>query len=100
MYLEQELESLKVVLDIKNKQLHQQEKKLMEVDKLVKTHNRSNDLLLLLNYKYESVLFVQMEKNVKLNETLRKVQQENEDLRARMDRHASLSRYELVLEKG
>lgn len=67
VYLEQELESLKVVLDIKNKQLHQQEKKLMEVDKL-------------------------MEKNVKLNETLRKVQQENEDLRARMDRHASLSR--------
>lgn len=35
LYLEQELESLKVVLDIKNKQLHQQEKKLMEIDKLV-----------------------------------------------------------------
>ncbi|KAM3613375.1 uncharacterized protein V6R79_025070 [Siganus canaliculatus] len=67
LYLEQELESLKVVLDIKNEQLHQQEKKLMEVDKL-------------------------KEKNVKLDEGLKKVQQENEDLKARMDRHAALSR--------
>ncbi|XP_039668725.1 microtubule-associated tumor suppressor 1 homolog A isoform X1 [Perca fluviatilis] len=67
LYLEQELESLKVVLDIKNKQLHQQEKKLMEIDKL-------------------------MEKNVKLDESLNKVQQENEDLKARMERHAALSR--------
>lgn len=67
LYLEQELESLKVVLDIKNKQLHQQEKKLMEIDKL-------------------------KEKNVKLDESLQRVQQENEDLKARMDRHAALSR--------
>jgi len=35
LYLEQELESLKVVLDIKNKQIHEQEKKLMQIDKLV-----------------------------------------------------------------
>uniref|UniRef100_A0A3B4Z799 Microtubule associated scaffold protein 1 n=1 Tax=Seriola lalandi dorsalis TaxID=1841481 RepID=A0A3B4Z799_SERLL len=67
LYLEQELDSLKVVLDIKNKQLHQQEKKLMEIDKLT-------------------------EKNVKLDENLKKVQQENEDLKARMERHAALSR--------
>ncbi|XP_036424564.1 microtubule-associated tumor suppressor 1 homolog A isoform X1 [Colossoma macropomum] len=67
LYLEQELESLKVVLDIKNKQIHQQDKKLMQMDKL-------------------------MEKNVKLDECLKKVQQENEDLKARMDRHAALSR--------
>ncbi|XP_029918282.1 microtubule-associated tumor suppressor 1 homolog A isoform X3 [Myripristis murdjan] len=67
LYLEQELESLKVVLDIKNKQLHQQEKKLMQMDKLT-------------------------EKSVKLDESLKKVQQENEDLKARMDRHAALSR--------
>ncbi|MCJ8734125.1 hypothetical protein PDJAM_G00231680 [Pangasius djambal] len=67
LYLEQELESLKVVLDIKNKQIHQQDKKLMQLDKL-------------------------MEKNVKLDECLKKVQQENEDLKARMDKHAALSR--------
>lgn len=36
LYLEQELDSLKVVLDIKNQQLHQQEKKLMELEKLVR----------------------------------------------------------------
>nr|XP_046262224.1 microtubule-associated tumor suppressor 1 homolog A isoform X3 [Scatophagus argus] len=67
LYLEQELESLKVVLDIKNKQLHQQEENLMEIDKL-------------------------KEKNVKLNESLNKAQQENEDLKARLDRHTALSR--------
>ncbi|XP_033871741.3 microtubule-associated tumor suppressor 1 homolog A-like isoform X3 [Acipenser ruthenus] len=67
LYLEQELESLKVVLDIKNEQLHQQNKKLMQMEKMV-------------------------EKNIKLDECLKKVQQENEDFRARMDRHAALSR--------
>lgn len=67
LYLEQELQSLKVVLDIKNTQVHQQEKKLMEIDKLT-------------------------EKNVKLDESLTKVQQENEDLKARMEKHAALSR--------
>ncbi|XP_059377363.1 microtubule-associated tumor suppressor 1 homolog isoform X4 [Carassius carassius] len=68
LYLEQELESLKVVLDIKNKQIHEQDKKLLQIDKL-------------------------MERNVKLDECLKKLQQENEDLKARMDRHAALSRY-------
>ncbi|KAM4604119.1 uncharacterized protein ACJ7VT_018728 isoform 1-T2 [Polymixia lowei] len=67
VYLEQELESLKVVLEIKNSQLHQKEKKLMEMDKLV-------------------------ESNVKLEECLKKVQQENEDYKARMDKHAALSK--------
>ncbi|XP_051939712.1 microtubule-associated tumor suppressor 1 homolog isoform X2 [Hippocampus zosterae] len=67
LYLEQELESLKVVLEIKNNQLHQKEKKLMEMDTLVET-------------------------NVKLEECLTKVQQENEDYKARMDKHAALSK--------
>ncbi|KAK0144318.1 Microtubule-associated tumor suppressor 1 A [Merluccius polli] len=67
LYLEQELESLKVVLDIKNKQLHQQEKKILQMDTVV-------------------------DKSVKLDEGLKKVQQENEELKARMDRHAALSR--------
>ncbi|XP_076584210.1 uncharacterized protein LOC143319279 isoform X2 [Chaetodon auriga] len=67
VYLEQELESLKVVLEIKNNQLHQKEKKLMEMDKLV-------------------------EMNVKLEECLTKVQQENEDYKARMDKQAALSK--------
>uniref|UniRef100_A0A1A8G381 Mitochondrial tumor suppressor 1a n=2 Tax=Nothobranchius korthausae TaxID=1143690 RepID=A0A1A8G381_9TELE len=67
LYLEQELESLKVILDLKNKHLHQQEKKLAEINKLT-------------------------DKNVTLEERLIKVQQENEDLKARMERHAALSR--------
>ncbi|XP_055086469.1 LOW QUALITY PROTEIN: microtubule-associated tumor suppressor 1 homolog [Periophthalmus magnuspinnatus] len=67
LYLEQELESLKVVLEIKNNQLHQKDKKLMDMDKLA-------------------------ESNIKLEECLKKVQQENEDYKARMDRHAALSK--------
>ncbi|XP_015201153.2 microtubule-associated tumor suppressor 1 homolog isoform X1 [Lepisosteus oculatus] len=67
LYLEQELESLKVVLDIKTEQLHQQDKKLIQMEKL-------------------------MERNIKLEEGLNRVQQENEDLKARMDKHAALSR--------
>ena len=37
-------------------------------------------------------VFSQVDKSVKLDESLIKVQQENEDLKARMDRHAALSR--------
>lgn len=67
LYLEQELESLKVVLEIKIEQLHQQDKKLMHMDKLVET-------------------------NVQLEECLTKLQQENEDYRARVDKHAERSK--------
>lgn len=106
LYLEQELDSLKVVLDIKNKQLHQQEKKLMEIDKLVRPEAHENDYWAsrqekkkkkepkntwILNFFFLFFSF-QTEKNVKLDEHLKKVQQENEDLKARMERHAALSR--------
>lgn len=36
MYLEQELESLKAVLEIKNEKLHQQDIKLLKMEKLVR----------------------------------------------------------------
>ncbi|XP_074947465.1 microtubule-associated tumor suppressor 1 isoform X1 [Phalacrocorax aristotelis] len=67
MYLEQELESLKAVLEIKNEKLHQQDVKLMKMEKL-------------------------LENNTILMDKLKKVQQENEDLKARMDKHMELSR--------
>ncbi|XP_040190525.1 microtubule-associated tumor suppressor 1 isoform X4 [Rana temporaria] len=67
MYLEQELESLKAVMEIKNEKLHQQDKKLMQIEKLVET-------------------------NTILVERLNKCQQENEDLKARMANHIALSR--------
>ncbi|KAJ6668608.1 hypothetical protein lerEdw1_012090 [Lerista edwardsae] len=67
MYLEQELESLKAVLEIKNEKLHQQDIKLLKTEKLV-------------------------ENNTTLVEKLRKLQQENEGLKARMDKHMELSR--------
>ncbi|NWY70821.1 MTUS1 protein, partial [Erithacus rubecula] len=67
IYLEQELESLKAVLEIKNEKLHQQDIKLMKMEKLV-------------------------ENNTVLMDKLKKVQQENEELKARMDKHMELSR--------
>uniref|UniRef100_A0A8C6X8R2 Microtubule associated scaffold protein 1 n=1 Tax=Naja naja TaxID=35670 RepID=A0A8C6X8R2_NAJNA len=67
MYLEQELESLKAVLEIKNEKLHQQDNKLLKMEKLV-------------------------DSNTALVEKMRKVQQENEELKARMDKHMELSR--------
>ncbi|XP_063166537.1 microtubule-associated tumor suppressor 1 isoform X2 [Candoia aspera] len=67
MYLEQELESLKAVLEIKNEKLHQQDIRLLKMEKLV-------------------------ESNTSLVEKMRKLQQENEELKARMDKHMELSR--------
>lgn len=42
-------------------------------------------------------MVLQVETNVKLEECLKKVQQENEDYKARMDKHAALSKYVLLL---
>ncbi|XP_053434240.1 microtubule-associated tumor suppressor 1 isoform X2 [Nycticebus coucang] len=67
MYLEQELESLKAVLEIKNEKLHQQDVKLMKMEKLV-------------------------DNNTALVDKLKKFQQENEELKARMDKHMAISR--------
>ncbi|XP_028271589.1 microtubule-associated tumor suppressor 1 homolog A [Parambassis ranga] len=124
LYLEQELESLKAVLDIKNKQLHEQEKKLMETGQLTeknitcdeslkKVQQENNDShSLYLEQELESVKVVLdmknkqlhqlekrlmemgqlAEKNAMLDETLKKAQQENENLKACMERQAALSR--------
>ncbi|XP_054845668.1 microtubule-associated tumor suppressor 1 isoform X4 [Eublepharis macularius] len=67
MYLEQELESLKAVMEIKNEKLHQQDIKLLKMEKLEENHTA-------------------------LVEKWRKLQQENEELKARMDKHMELSR--------
>ncbi|XP_023486725.2 microtubule-associated tumor suppressor 1 isoform X3 [Equus caballus] len=67
MYLEQELESLKAVLEIKNEKLHQQDVKLMKMEKLV-------------------------DNNTALLDKLKRFQQENEELKARMDKHMAISR--------
>lgn len=67
MYLEQELESLKAVLEIKNEKLHQQDIKLMKMEKVV-------------------------DNNTALVDKLKRFQQENEELKARMDKHVAISR--------
>lgn len=67
MYLEQELESLKAVLEIKNEKLHEQDVKLMKMEKLV-------------------------DNNTALVDKLKRFQQENEELKARMDKHMAISR--------
>lgn len=75
----------------------------MEIDKLVRPEAHENDNRAsrgrekksnpkTLNLQSFFSFFFQTEKNVKLDEHLKKVQQENEDLKARMERHAALSR--------
>ncbi|XP_040822113.1 microtubule-associated tumor suppressor 1 isoform X2 [Ochotona curzoniae] len=67
MYLEQELESLKAVLEIKNEKLREQDVKLMKMEKLV-------------------------DNNTALVDKLKRFQQENEELKARMNKHMAISR--------
>ncbi|XP_067889640.1 microtubule-associated tumor suppressor candidate 2-like isoform X2 [Heterodontus francisci] len=66
-HLEEDMNSLKHVLELKNQQIHHQEKKIMELEKLA-------------------------EKNVVLQEKVQVLQQQNEDLKARIDNNVALTR--------
>ncbi|XP_076025240.1 microtubule-associated tumor suppressor candidate 2 [Genypterus blacodes] len=66
-HIEQDLRSLKEVVEMKNQQIHQQEKKISDLEKVA-------------------------EKNVFLEEKIQVIQQQNEDLKARIDKNLSLSR--------
>ncbi|XP_069495594.1 microtubule-associated tumor suppressor candidate 2 [Ambystoma mexicanum] len=67
-HLEEDLTSLKQVLEMKNQQIHQQEKKIMELEKLV-------DI------------------NVRLEERIQVLQQQNEDLKVRIDQNVAVTRH-------
>ncbi|KAG8134685.1 hypothetical protein E2320_007781 [Naja naja] len=94
MYLEQELESLKAVLEIKNEKLHQQDNKLLKMEKLRSSNiDALEQYSLVLVKKYMQFDFLsKVDSNTALVEKMRKVQQENEELKARMDKHMELSR--------
>ncbi|XP_054241837.1 microtubule-associated tumor suppressor candidate 2 [Indicator indicator] len=66
-HLEKDLKSLKYVLEMKNNQIHKQEKMIMELEK-------------------------QAEKNLKLEEKITKLQQQNEELRARIEKNTVITR--------
>ncbi|XP_016064938.1 PREDICTED: microtubule-associated tumor suppressor candidate 2 isoform X1 [Miniopterus natalensis] len=66
-HLEEDMKSLKQVLAMKNQQIHQQEKKIIELEKLV-------------------------EKNIILEEKIQVLQQQNEDLKARIDQNTVVTR--------
>ncbi|XP_069323496.1 microtubule-associated tumor suppressor candidate 2 isoform X1 [Eulemur rufifrons] len=66
-HLEEDMKSLKQVLEMKNQQIHQQEKKIIELEKLV-------------------------EKNIVLEEKIQVLQQQNEDLKARIDQNTVVTR--------
>ncbi|KAM6179496.1 microtubule-associated tumor suppressor candidate 2 isoform 2-T2 [Erethizon dorsatum] len=66
-HLEEDMKSLKQVLEMKNQQIHQQEKKIMELEKLA-------------------------EKNIILEEKIQVLQQQNEDLKARIDQNTVVTR--------
>ncbi|XP_037603678.1 microtubule-associated tumor suppressor candidate 2 isoform X1 [Sebastes umbrosus] len=67
-HIEQDLKSLKEVVEMKNQQIHQQDKKISDLEK------------------------VQAQKNVFLEEKVQVLQQQNEDLRARIENNLVLSR--------
>ncbi|XP_066196459.1 microtubule-associated tumor suppressor candidate 2 [Sylvia atricapilla] len=67
LHLEKDLKSLKHVLEMKNLQIHQQEKMIMELEK-------------------------QVEKNLKLEEKITMLQQQNEELRARIEQNTVITR--------
>ncbi|KAM9732823.1 microtubule-associated tumor suppressor candidate 2 homolog [Menidia menidia] len=66
-HIEEDLKSLKEVLEMKNQQIHQQEQKISELEKIA-------------------------EKNVYLEERLQVLQQQNEDLKERIDKNLAVSR--------
>ncbi|XP_010398586.3 microtubule-associated tumor suppressor candidate 2 [Corvus cornix cornix] len=67
LHLEKDLKSLKHVLEMKNLQIHQQEKMIMELEK-------------------------QVEKNLKLEEKITMLQHQNEELRARIEQNTVITR--------
>ncbi|XP_078231356.1 microtubule-associated tumor suppressor candidate 2 isoform X4 [Callithrix jacchus] len=66
-HLEEDMKSLKQVLEMKNQQIHEQEKKILELEKLA-------------------------EKNIILEEKIQILQQQNEDLKARIDQNTVVTR--------
>ncbi|XP_040038902.2 uncharacterized protein mtus2a [Gasterosteus aculeatus] len=66
-HIEQDLKSLKEVLEMKNQQIHQQEKKISDLEKVA-------------------------QKNVFLEEKVQVLQQQNENLRARIENNLVMSR--------
>ncbi|XP_051813648.1 microtubule-associated tumor suppressor candidate 2-like isoform X2 [Acanthochromis polyacanthus] len=66
-HIEEDLKSLKEVLEMKNQQIHQQELKISELEKIA-------------------------EKNVYLEERVQVLQQQNEDLKERIDKNLAVSR--------
>ncbi|CAL8363455.1 unnamed protein product [Merluccius merluccius] len=66
-HIEEDLKSLKEVLEMKNQQIHQQEVKISELE-------------------------IMAEKNVYLEERVQVLQQQNEDLKARIDKNVATSR--------
>ncbi|KAL6115832.1 mtus2 [Pungitius sinensis] len=66
-HIDEDLKSLKDVLEMKNQQIHQQELKISELEKIA-------------------------EKNVYLEERVQVLQQQNEDLKERIDKNLAISR--------
>ncbi|XP_038618001.1 microtubule-associated tumor suppressor candidate 2 [Tachyglossus aculeatus] len=66
-HLEEDMNSLKQVLEMKNQQIHKQEKKIVQLEKLA-------------------------EKNIVLEEKIQILQQQNEDLKARIDQNTVVTR--------
>ncbi|KAJ8256684.1 hypothetical protein COCON_G00188360 [Conger conger] len=74
-HVEEDLKSLKEVVEMKNQQIHEQELKIEELEKMA-------------------------QKNVVLEERVQILQQQNEDLKARIDRNLAMSSFQLSEENA
>lgn len=112
-HIEQDLKSLKEVVEMKNQQIHQQELKISDLEKVVGSNTpspppplpRSPPPVCTLAPAPQSVCsvnesfapvslstFEQAQKNVFLEEKVQVLQQQNEDLKARIEMNLTLSR--------
>lgn len=110
-HIDQDLKSLKEVVEMKNQQIHQQEKKISDLEKVVgsnrpaspqrsQAHMHTVQCVHITLHgcgKWKMVLwfcsaFEQAQKNVLLEEKVQVLQQQNEDLKARIEMNLVLSR--------
>ncbi|KAM7399017.1 hypothetical protein PAMP_018311 [Pampus punctatissimus] len=86
-HIEEDLKSLKEVLEMKNQQIHQQDLKITELEKI--THISFEEFNVVHIFL---CVFEQAEKNVYLEERVQVLQQQNEDLKERIDKNLAVSR--------
>ncbi|KAK1785866.1 hypothetical protein P4O66_003233 [Electrophorus voltai] len=83
-HIEEDLKSLKEVLEMKNHQIHEQQLKISELERTISYISQT--------HQSDTSTYSRAQKNVLLEERVQVLQQKNEDLKARIDLNLALSR--------